>query len=54
MHDRASQTYKQSLSRRCIKEGKLYHYSCWNYVNLELTTAVEDSTFLNKIDPAVR
>jgi hypothetical protein len=53
MHDRAIRAYKQSLRIRCIKEGKLYHDSCWSYVNLELTIAVADSTFLNKIDPVV-
>jgi hypothetical protein len=55
MHDRAIRPYKQSLLMTLYKRGKIIPLLfCWNYVNLELTTAVADSTFLNEIDPAVR
>jgi hypothetical protein len=53
MHDKASQTYPQSTRYHCIKEGRAYHHTCCDYVNLELTMAVADSTFLNRIDPVV-
>ena len=52
--NRAGRWCTQSLWMCHINGWKLYQRGCWGYANFELTIAVADSTFLNRIEPAVR